>query len=186
LIDDNLHESRPSNPSLLKNRICGPVVLNNTMFQVALRRPSTIRKLHGEILQVQRRPTLSVNSRLLSSHQLSPWNEPRQQQINLWDSRWRIAPNYSCVNLASTNKYRIQDGVIRLAPSGVTSLQSQRRWFSDKKQPKTDEKQEPGRLGRIVPALRQRVTHFNTGDLMSVYVIFVFILVIIFSPFIAK
>ena len=189
MIDDHLHESPPSNPSLLKNRIFVPVVLNNTMFSVTLRRTSTIRKLHGEILLgqvVQRRPELSVNCRLLSSHQQSPWKDPRQQQVNVWDSRWRITPNYCCVNLANNNKYRIQDGVIRLASSGSTSLQFQRRWFSDKNQPKTEEKQEPGRLSRIVPALRQRVTHFNTGDLMSVYVIFVFILVIIFSPFIAK
>jgi hypothetical protein len=157
------------------------------MFQVALRRTSAIRKQPGEILlpAVQRAPGLVGNLRLLSSQQLPPWKDLRKQQINAWDS-CRIAPNNCFVNLPST-KYRfmIQDGVI-IAPSGFTSLQFQRRWFSDKKKPSLEEKQEPGRLSRIVPALRHRVTHFNTGDLMSVYVIFVLILVIIFSPFIAK
>jgi hypothetical protein len=63
----------------------------------------------------------------------------------------------------------------------------QRRWFSDETQPPPKKVQEqPGQLSRIVPAIRQRVTHFNTGDLMSVYAIVVLILVIVFSPFIAR
>lgn len=152
------------------------------MFQVALRRTLPVRKLHREIFlpSLQRAPGLRASLRLLSSQQLPPWKELRKQQITAWDS-CRIAPSNGCLNLSSTTySYIIQDGVT-IAPLGV-----QRRWFSDKKQSNAQEKQEPGRLSRIVPALRQRVTDFNTGDLMSVYVIFVFILVIIFSPFIAK
>jgi ABC-type antimicrobial peptide transport system permease subunit len=37
-----------------------------------------------------------------------------------------------------------------------------------------------------VPALRQRVTEFNTGDLVSVYGIVLLIVAIVFAPFIAK
>jgi hypothetical protein len=40
--------------------------------------------------------------------------------------------------------------------------------------------------GGFVPALRQRVTHFNSGDLVSVYGIIVLILLIVFSPFVAR
>ena len=63
----------------------------------------------------------------------------------------------------------------------------QRRCFSDEKPPPPKKvEEEHGRLSQIVPALRQRVTYFNTGDLMSVYAIVVLILVIVFSPFIAR
>ena len=83
---------------------------------------------------------------------------------------------------------RINVGRFRYNSSSVSlPFHQQRRCFSDEKPP-TPKKavEEPGRLRQIVPALRQRVTYFNTGDLMSVYAIVVLILVIVFSPFIAR
>lgn len=73
-------------------------------------------------------------------------------------------------------------------------LSHQRRYLNsdDKKQKppvKTSDpvsSEETGRLGGIVPALRQRVTEFNTGDLVSVYGIVLLIVAIVFAPFIAK
>ena len=66
--------------------------------------------------------------------------------------------------------------------------QQQLRSFSDEKpnQPPQKLSEDSGGLSKIVPALRQRVTYFNTGDLMSVYAIAILILVVVFSPFIAR
>lgn len=156
------------------------------MFQAALRRTvPTTRRGPCDFLLAPRPTGLSMtNWRLLSSFPLLPNSlHPRKQKLYTIDVS-RINCSYlSLNNNLITGGYR--------STSGYTSLQFQRRWFSDKQPPKEGKTQpkegeEPGRLSGIVPSLRQRVTDFNTGDLVSMYGIFGLILLIVFSPFIVN
>lgn len=146
------------------------------MFQVAFRRLAPKRWHHYSLIEGNRF-TGPSNFRLISSFEPAYSLQPRKKHHASQLGNCRV--NFS-------NFQIIHGGYSRSFPL----LHHQRRWFSDEKPPpppppkKTQE--EPGRLSQIVPALRQRATNFNTGDLMSVYAIAVLILVIIFSPFVAR
>lgn len=145
------------------------------MFRVAIRRLSPKRWNHYSIIEGHRFPGLS-NFRLISSFEPAYSEQSRKKHPAIHLGSCRI--NYSTFQI-------IPGGYSTSAPV----LYHQRRWFSDEKPPAPPPQkaqEEPGRLSQIVPALRQRATYFNTGDLMSVYTIAVLILVIIFSPFIAR
>lgn len=143
------------------------------MFQVAVRRLAPKRWHHHNLVEGNRF-TGPSHFRLISSFEPANSIQPRKKYHAIQLGSCRI--NYSNIQM-------IRGGYSRSFPF----LHHQRRWFSDEKPPPLKKAQEePGRLSQIVPALRQRATNFNTGDLMSVYAIAVLILVIIFSPFVAR
>lgn len=145
------------------------------MFQVAVKRVAS-KRWQGCDFLTSHRFTGPSNFRHISSFEPSYSLQSRHLYIGTL-----------AVCRINKSKIQINHGGYRSTSASASWLIHQRRWFSGETQPPPKKAQEePGQLSQIVPAIRQRVTHFNTGDLMSVYAIVVLILVIVFSPFIAR
>jgi hypothetical protein len=160
------------------------------MFQASLRKSSAAKRFSASSL-----PRLVCYPRHGPS--LATWRQLSSSSRLLSDSADRRASRTYSIDLSTRVNYSftsLNNGLLlpgRLS-QGIVSHQRRHMSSDDKKQkpPVTTsapvDAEETGRLGGIVPALRQRVTEFNTGDLVSVYGIVLLIVAIVFAPFIAK